>query len=96
MSTIPTSPTDVPEAKHPLVEVTLEVTDEEGETQTTTKELPRGETPVATLEQELGITDVQQLWLIRKGHKPRPLAKHEKVDVKAGDHYEALVKGAIS
>ena len=96
MSTTNTIFPDAADAKHRLVDVTLEVTDEEGETQKRHVELPSGETPVTTLEAELGITDVQQLWLIRKDHKPRPLAKHEKVDVKDGDRYEALVKGAIS
>ena len=98
MSNIPTSERDQADAHgvH-LVEVTIEVTDEEsGETQTTTHEIPRGETPVPTLETELGITDVEQLWVIKKDGARKPLAGHEKTDVQAGDRYQAVVKGGIS
>jgi hypothetical protein len=98
MSTIPTSHSDQADAhKVHLVEVTIEVTDEEnGETQTTTHQIPRGETPVPTLETELGITEVEQLWVIQKDGTRKPLASHEKTDVRAGDRYQAVVKGGIS
>jgi hypothetical protein len=98
MSTIPTSENDQAAAQEVhLVEVTIEETDEEtGETQTTTHEIPRGETPVPTLEAELGITEVEQLWVIKKDGARKPLASHEKTDVQAGDRYQAVVKGGIS
>src|SRR5271155_3643712 len=98
MSTIPTSENDQAGAHEVhLVEVTIEETDEEtGETQTTTHQIPRGETTVPTLETELGITEVEQLWVIKKDGTRKPLAGHEKTDVQAGDRYQAVVKGGIS
>jgi hypothetical protein len=98
MSTIPTLPSDHEGAREVhFVEVTIEVTDEEnGETQTSTHQIPRGETPVPTLEAELGITDVEQLWVIKKDGTRKPLASHEKTNVRAGDRYQAVVKGGIS
>lgn len=85
------------EKPHPeLVEVTLTITDEQGDTTTQTKEIPVGPTPVTTLKQELGVPDTETLFLLREGHKPKVLADHETHDVKAGDHYEVISKGGAS
>ena len=98
MSSIPTLENDQADTHEVhLVEVTIEVTDEEnGETQTTKHQIPRGETPIPTLETEFGITEVEQLWVIKKDGTRKPLASHEKTDVQAGDRYQAVVKGGIS
>jgi hypothetical protein len=81
---------------HKLVEVSLELTDQEGNEETRTLELPRGETPVPTLKQELGLVETDPLWVIKKDGKRKPLGDHEKHDVKEGDRYQAIVKGGIS
>jgi hypothetical protein len=93
MSTVATSDQDT---KARLVEVSLEVTDVEGNTQTTTLEIPGGETPVETLKQELGLEETDPLWVIRKDGERKPLGDHERHDVKAGDRYQAIVKGGVS
>ena len=69
---------------------------QEFQTQTTAHQIPRGETAVPTLETELGITEVEQLWVIKKDGTRKPLASHEKTDVQARDRYQAVVKGGIS
>lgn len=81
---------------HKLVEVSLELTDQQGHEETRTLELPRGETPVRTLKQELGLTETDPLWVIKKDGERKPLGDHEKHDVKEGDRYQAIVKGGVS
>ncbi len=93
MSTISTSAQDT---EVHLVEVSLEVTDEEGNTQTTTLTIPSGETPVERLKRELGLEETDPLWVIRKDGKRKPLGDHEHHDVRAGDRYQAIVKGGVS
>jgi hypothetical protein len=85
--------------KHPHdepVEVTLTVTDDDGNTTTTEKEIPEGPTPVPTLKQELGVPDADSLFLLKDGKKPKPLVDHESHNVKAGDHFDAVGKGGAS
>jgi hypothetical protein len=81
---------------HKLVEVFLELTDEDGNAESKTLEIPRGETPVPTLKQELGLIETDPLWVIKKDGERKPLGDHEKHDVKEGDRYQAIVKGGIS
>jgi hypothetical protein len=97
MSVTPTStqadqPTD---ASRHIVEVVLVTTDEEGTPQTTNPEIASGPTKVTTLKAELGIPEESALWVIRHGKK-KPLGDHETFDVKAGDHFEAIVRGGVS
>ena len=84
------------EAHRHLVEVFLELTDEDGNTESKTLEIPRGETKVTTLKEELGIAEEDQLWVIKKDGKRKPLGDHEAHDVKKDDRYQALVKGGVS
>lgn len=97
MSAIPTSTNAEPEAEasRHLVEVVLVTTNEEGETQTTHPEIESGPTKVTTLKAELGIPEDSALWVIQHGKK-KPLGDHETFDVKAGDHFEAIVRGGVS
>ena len=81
---------------HKLVEVFLELTDEDGNTETKTLEIPRGETQVTTLKTELGVPEDASLWVIRKDGKKKPLANHEKHDVKEGDRYQTVIPGGVS
>ena len=88
----------VPE-KHPhdqLVEVTLTITDDSGNTTTTEKEIPEGETPVPTLKQELGVAETDSLFLLKKNGKRELLADHKHHNVKAGDRFEVVGKGGVS
>lgn len=75
-----------------LVSVTLAVTKEDGETEI----VEAGRTPVTQLKQELGVPENCVLWVIEKDGRPKPLGDHEHFDVKAGDHFVALVKGGVS
>jgi sulfur carrier protein ThiS len=79
-----------------LVEVSLEATDEAGESQTTAFEIPAGDTAVPKLKEELGLEATAPLWVIKKDGKRKPLSDHEHHDVKEGDRYQAIVKGHIS
>ncbi len=89
---------EMQEAAHhdKLVEVSLEVTDEDGNTESKTLEIPRGETEVAVLKTELGVPAEASLWVIRKNGKKKQLANHEKHDVKEGDRYQTVIPGGVS
>ncbi|MHB8469030.1 MAG: hypothetical protein ACYDCH_04640 [Gaiellaceae bacterium] len=83
--------------QHGLVEVTEGITDEEtGDSQTKTLEIEGGPTPVPELKAELGIQGAKALWVVEKNGKKKALSDHETHNVKAGDHFEAIVKGGIS
>jgi len=86
------------EAKKPqdLVTVTLEVTSPEGETQTLEKTIPSGPTKVPELKEELGVPPEASLWVLRKNDKPKQLVDHASHNVKAGDRFQAVVKGGVS
>jgi len=87
----------VAEKHHQLVEVSVGITDEEsGTTQTVTLEIEGGPTPVPELKSELGIESANALWVVAKNGKKKALSDHETHNVKAGDHYEAIVKGGVS
>ena len=86
----------VAEEKRHLVEVTLEITTEEGETQIVAKTIESGSTEVAVLKTELGVPEDASLWVIRKDGKKKPLANHEKHDVKEGDRYQTVIPGGVS
>jgi hypothetical protein len=88
--------TEAPEAHRHLVEVTLEITTEDGETQSVTKTIESGSTEVAVLKTELGVPEDASLWVIRKDGKKKPLANHEKHDVKEGDRYQTVIPGGVS
>jgi hypothetical protein len=80
-----------------LVEVTLIVDDEEsGESKNEMKEIPKGETAVAVLKEELGVPAELALWVIRKNGKRKQLADHETHEVKAGDTFMVITRGGIS
>jgi hypothetical protein len=99
MSSIPTSTSGEPdsaEARHRRVEVSLEITNEEGESETSTLVIESGPTKVTELKSELGIAEDASLWVIKKDGKKKPLGDHEKHDVKQGDRYQALVRGGVS
>jgi hypothetical protein len=88
-----------PAAAHPndaLVTVTLSVTDENGNTQTTSKTIPAGPTKVTALKDELGVPPESALWVIDKHGKKRQLGDHVTEVVRDGDHYEAIVRGGVS
>jgi hypothetical protein len=99
MSVIPTSTDDEPGGeqadRHP-VQVTLEVTNEAGETETSTFTIQSGPTKVTALKSELAIAEEATLWVIQKSGKKKLLADHETHDVKRGDRYQALVRGGVS
>jgi hypothetical protein len=78
------------------VTVTLGITDEQGNTQTVEKVLDAGPTQVTRLKAELGVPEDSSLWVIGREGRKRVLADHETYDVRAGDHFEALVKGGVS
>ena len=94
MSTQPTS--ELASTHVHLVDVSLEATDEAGDSQTTTFEVPAGGTAVPKLKEELGLEATAPLWVIKKDGKRKPLSDHERHDVKEGDRYQAIVKGHIS
>jgi hypothetical protein len=80
---------------HEVVEVTLTITDTDGNTTTQTKAIPDGPTPVPRLKQELGVSETDSLFLVKNG-KPKMLADHETHNVKEGDQYEVVSKGGVS
>jgi hypothetical protein len=83
--------------KQEQVTVTLGATNEDdGTTQTVERTIAAGPTPVPDLKSELEIPEAKALWVVQKNGKKKALADHETHNVKAGDHYEALVKGGIS
>lgn len=86
----------VEQVQHHIVTVTLGITTEDGQTQTLEKEIPSGTTKVPELKDELGVPEDSSLWVIEKSGKKKLLGEHETHNVKAGDHYEALVKGGVS
>lgn len=88
--------TAVTEPKRQLVRVTLGVTTDDGQTQVVEKQIESGPTKVSTLKDELGVPQDSSLWVLAKNGKKKPLGDHETHDVKAGDHFEALVKGGVS
>jgi hypothetical protein len=99
MSVTPTSPNTAPEAEEArrhLVDVSLEITNEEGETQTTTLNIESGPTTVTVLKSELGLPKESSLWVIEKNGKKKPLGDHETHHVKEDDRYQALVRGGVS
>lgn|ERR1700682_2751503 len=99
MSVSPTSSDAVPEHEqthHHLVEVSLETTNEQGDTETTNLTIQAGLTKVTVLKSELGIPEESSLWVIQKNGKKKPLGDHETHDVRAGDRYQALVRGGVS
>jgi len=99
MSATPTSTAAAPdtdEAHRHLVEVSLEVTNEEGESKTTTLTIESGPTKVTVLKTELRIAEEASLWVIQKSGKKKPLGDHETHDVKKDDRYQALVRGGVS
>ena len=83
-------------ARTHVVEVYLELSDQEGNEETRTFELPRGKTEVIVLKQELGLEEKSPLWVIKKDGKRKPLGNHEEHEVKEGDRYRAIVKGGVS
>lgn len=78
------------------VEVKLTITDDQGNSTTSEKEIPSGPTEVTALKQELGVPETESLFLVREGKKPKLLADHEKHNVKEGDHFEVVGKGGAS
>lgn len=78
------------------VTVTLGITDEQGNTQTVERVVDAGPTRVTVLKAELGVPEESSLWVIGRDDRKRILADHETYDVRAGDHFEALVKGGVS
>jgi hypothetical protein len=87
---------DATKKPHKLVKVTLVTTDETGESKSEEKEIPKGETEVSLLKEELGVAPELALWVVRKNGKRRQLADHEKHDVKAEDRFEVIVRGGVS
>ena len=85
-----------PEPARHLVEVTITITDTEGNTTTETKSIPAGPTKVVDLKAELGVPEEDTLWVITKEGKKHQLGDHEDHDVKNGDRYEALPRGGVS
>jgi hypothetical protein len=86
-------------AAHPktdTVTVTLVLTDPDGNTQTEDKNIADGPTKTTELKTELGVPEETALWVIDKAGKKKQLGDHESHDVKAGDRFEALVRGGIS
>ncbi len=84
------------QVQHHIVTVTLGITTEDGQTETVEKEIRSGTTKVPELKDELGVPEDSSLWVIEKNGKKKLLGDHETHDAKAGDHYEALVKGGVS
>ena len=82
--------------QHATVSVVLTITDENGATQTEGKSIPGGPTKVDELKAELGVPTASALWVIDKSGHKKQLGDHESHDVKAGDRYEALVRGGVS
>lgn len=85
-----------PEPACHLVEVTITITDTEGNTRTETKSIPAGPTKVVELKVELGVPEEDTLWVITREGKKHQLGDHEVHDVREGDRYEALPRGGVS
>ncbi len=84
-------------AKPKLVEVTLVVDDEQtGESKSEMKEVPKGETAVTALKEELGVPAELALWVIRKNGKRKQLADHQSHEVKTGDTFMVITRGGVS
>jgi hypothetical protein len=83
-------------AHNPLVTVVLTIDEEDGTTRNENKSIPSGPTKVPDLKTELGVAEVDELWVIEASGKRKQLADHETHDVKEGDHYEDIVKGGVS
>jgi hypothetical protein len=96
MSTAPTAASEASSPERQPVEVTLTLTDEEGNTETKTLTIPSGPTKVPKLKEQLGVESAKVLWVIKRDGKKRPLSDHETFDVEAGDRFEALVPGGVS
>jgi hypothetical protein len=79
-----------------LIMVTLRVTNEAGETELVERSIESGLTKVSAVKQELGVPETASLWVIEKSGKRKQLADHETHDVRAGESYEALVRGGVS
>ena len=79
-----------------LVEVSITITDDNGNSQTAKKNIPGGPTKVHILKAELGVPGQVELWVVEQSGKKHQLANHETHNVKAGDHYEAIVPGGVS
>ena len=99
MSSTPTPPDAVPEAdeahRH-SVDVSLEITNEEGESQTSTVMIESGPTKVTKLNCVLGLPEVSALGVIDNCGKNKPLGDHETFNVKADDRFQAIVRGGVS
>jgi hypothetical protein len=83
------------EKHHELVEVTITITDAQGNTSTHTKEIPEGSTDVITLKQQLGVAAADSLFVVKDG-KRKLLADHTKHNVKEDEHFEVIGKGGVS
>jgi hypothetical protein len=83
-------------AKPDTVEVTLGVTGDDGSSKTETLSIPAGPTKTPVLKEELGIDSTASLWVIEKNGQKKLLGENQSDNVKAGDHFEALVKGGVS
>jgi hypothetical protein len=59
------------------------------------KVVPAGPTVVSVLKEELGVPATDVLWLV-SGHSRRPLGDGETLDVKSGQHFEAIGGGGVS
>ena len=85
-----------PEPARHLVEVTITITDSEGDSNTEAKSIPSGPTKVVELKAELGVPEEDTLWIITKEGKKHQLGDHEDHDVQEGDRYEAVPRGGVS
>ena len=79
-----------------VVDVTINITDENGNTQTVSRTIPSGPTKVTTLKEELGVPAQDALWVVDKHGKKHPVADHATHVVRDGDQYEAIVRGGVS
>jgi hypothetical protein len=59
------------------------------------KEIPAGPTVVRVLKDELGVNQTDVLYLVH-GHERRVLADDETLDVRSGQHFEAIAGGGVS
>jgi hypothetical protein len=82
--------------KQETVMVTMGVTDPDtGESQDVEAAIAGGPTPVPDLKAALQIAADASLWVVKNGKK-KQLVDHERYNVKAGDHFEAISKGGVS
>jgi hypothetical protein len=84
------------ESRSTVVAVTLVITNDDGSSQTTTRDIASGATKVVQLKAELGVPADSALWVIEKSGKKHQLGDHESHNVKAEDRYEAIVRGGVS